>query len=73
MERFRIDHSSKLPVHVIENVGDGVFSEAFKTGIGGPAEMGSKHDIVQLKQRVIRRKRFFDEDVQGGAGNGAFA
>lgn len=72
LERFRVYDPGQFPVHVIEDVGDGILSEAFKTGIGWPAEMRSEHDIAQLEQRVIRRKRFFDEDVESGAGNDAF-
>ena len=69
IERFRVDHPREFPVHVIENVGDGVFSEPFETGISWPAEMRSEHDVGQVEQRVIRRKRFLDEDVERGAGN----
>ena len=73
LERFRVYDSGQFPVHVIEDVGDSIFSEAFKTGISWPAEMRSEHEIVQSEQRVILRQRFFDEDVESGAGSGAFA
>lgn len=69
LERFRIQRAGELAVHVVENVGDGVFGEAFKTGIGGPAQMGRDDYVVELGDRMILRQRFFDKDIEGGAGD----
>ena len=34
--------------------------------------MRSEHDVAQWEQRMIRLERFFDKNVQNGAGNCAF-
>ncbi len=72
MQRFRVDDPRQFAVDVIENVGDGIFCEAFEAGISRPTEMRSEHDVSEFQQRVIRRHWFFNEDVERGTGDRAF-
>ena len=72
LQSFRIQRAGELAVHIIENVGYGIFRKAFEAGVRRPAEMGREHDVVELEDRVILRQRFFDENIERRAGDGIF-
>jgi hypothetical protein len=62
----------ELALHVIENVGDGVFCETFEAGVGGPTEMGVSTALSKALAADDLRNRFLEEYIKGSASDGVF-
>ena len=70
LQRFGIDDTGQFAVHVIEDVGHGILRKTGETGIRRPAQVRRENHVVELQQRMIRRQRLLDKDIQRRAGDG---